>query len=300
MADGTGASDPRVRQFARELRLLREASGLLGEEVASRLGWSASKISRIETGRIPVSAGDLGRLVELYGLPQERADWLQTLSKQVSAKGWWDAFADAVPPGYTTLLKAEADSSAVHCYCAVVPHALLQTIEYSRAVILASTLPPPSKEVERRLDIVRRRQDALDAAAEDREPIRLAAVLDESVILRITASAAATGDYEAAAGQLGHLIALTSHPTVEIRVLGLASGPPPISSGAFTLLTPFTGASPDLVCFENKSRAFFISEEGEVQSYAQDFERLGAMALSAAESVARLEAALDLCRGGRS
>src|SRR6202000_97858 len=47
----------RARQLAAELRQLREASGLTGEEVASRLAWSASKVSRIETTRTPARGG---------------------------------------------------------------------------------------------------------------------------------------------------------------------------------------------------------------------------------------------------
>jgi hypothetical protein len=82
-------------------------------------------------------------------------------------------------------------------------------------------------------------------------------------------------------------------------VMSLAVGPPPISSGSFSLLTPLAGTSPDVVCFENKSRAFFIEEEREVQSYVQDFERLNAMSLNPADSLKRLKAALAECRADR-
>jgi transcriptional regulator with XRE-family HTH domain len=49
----------RRRRLAVELRRLRERAGLTGDEAAERLGWSDSKISRIETHRIGVKPADL-------------------------------------------------------------------------------------------------------------------------------------------------------------------------------------------------------------------------------------------------
>ena len=158
MADAQGTPSSRARQLARELRLLREAERLHGKEVAKTMGWSASKLSRIENGRIGISERDLERLIELYRIPQQQAVSLRTLAPRIAAKGWWDAYSEAVPAGYASLLKLEADSLAVQCYCAVVPHALFQTADYSRMVILAGAREPSPKELERRLDIVRRRQ----------------------------------------------------------------------------------------------------------------------------------------------
>jgi transcriptional regulator with XRE-family HTH domain len=299
MAEPQGAAPTaRARQLADELRLLRTAAGLHGKDVAQQLGWSASKLSRIENGRIGISERDLKRLIELYRIPPQRAAWLRALAPRLSAKGWWDAFSEVVPSGYANLLKLEADSWAVQCYCAIVPHALLQTVDYSRAVILAGARRPSSKDLERRLDIVRRRQGPLTGSVKDREPMRLAVVLDESVILRLT-SVRDAAERAVSAGQISHLISLTTHAHLEIRVLSLSVGPPPISSGSFSLLTPFAGTSPDVVCFENKSRAFFIEEEREVQSYVHDFERLNAMSLSTADSLKRLRAALAECRADR-
>ena len=45
----------RERQLARELREARVGAQLPGSEAARILGWSASKVSRIETGRIGIS-----------------------------------------------------------------------------------------------------------------------------------------------------------------------------------------------------------------------------------------------------
>jgi transcriptional regulator with XRE-family HTH domain len=54
-----GSPSVRRRQLAAELRRLRERAGFTGELVAERLGWSGSKLSRIETSRTGVKQGDL-------------------------------------------------------------------------------------------------------------------------------------------------------------------------------------------------------------------------------------------------
>ena len=59
---------------ARELRLLRETVQLHGKDAAAELGWSASKVSRIETGRTGISDADLERLLELYRAPPEQGE----------------------------------------------------------------------------------------------------------------------------------------------------------------------------------------------------------------------------------
>jgi transcriptional regulator with XRE-family HTH domain len=50
------------RRLAAELRRLREAAGFTGEEAAQRLGWSGSKLSRIERHHIGVKQDDLREL----------------------------------------------------------------------------------------------------------------------------------------------------------------------------------------------------------------------------------------------
>jgi hypothetical protein len=70
----------RERRMARELRDARLGAGLAGVEVATTLGWSASKVSRIETGRIGISPADLDLLVDLYQLPAEQAEYFRRLA----------------------------------------------------------------------------------------------------------------------------------------------------------------------------------------------------------------------------
>jgi hypothetical protein len=57
----------RRRRLAAELRRLREEADLTGEDVAKSLGWSASKLSRIELARTGIKPDDLSDLLTRYG-----------------------------------------------------------------------------------------------------------------------------------------------------------------------------------------------------------------------------------------
>src|SRR6516225_3251321 len=77
------------RRLAGELRRLREVTGLTGEEVSQRLGWSGSKLSRIELHRIGVKQSDLRKLLALYGVDDSYRDELLALAASRARRGDW-------------------------------------------------------------------------------------------------------------------------------------------------------------------------------------------------------------------
>ena len=257
---------------------------LAGSEVARLLGWSASKVSRIETGRIGISLPDLDRLVELYRLPGEQAEYLRRLAPAARMRGWWDAYADSLSAGFSGLLRLEAGSQALSSYCAVIPHPLLMTPDYVRQVILATWQAPSPQEVDRRVRITGRRQAVLQQQ-ESRPRLRLSLVIDEAVLHRC---AAPPDEPRAAAiqqSQLDRLADAGGWPNVTVQVLPYTAGIPPVSAGSFSLLESRATGTPDVVYLENKTRIFFIDAEPEVDRYARDFALLTELALPQEESI---------------
>src|ERR1700736_2202697 len=61
------------------------------------VGWSESKISRIETGRVGIRQPDLERLLDLYEVTGEERAALVALGRQAAHRGWWHSFAAALP-----------------------------------------------------------------------------------------------------------------------------------------------------------------------------------------------------------
>jgi transcriptional regulator with XRE-family HTH domain len=274
----------RERQLARELRRLRATVGLNGSDVAERLGWSASKVSRIETSRTGVSSHDLDRLLELYQVGDDRARYLRKLAPSARSKGWWDAYADELSSGYATLIRLESGSRALQCYCALVPHALLQRLDYARHVILSGTDRPPPTEVDRRIQICRRRQELLTRSAGG-DPLQLSAVIDEAVLRRQVKNPDSTVDTVVMRSQFEWLADVAGWPNVTIQVLPFTAGLPPVTAGSFSILESLATEAPDVVYLENKTRIFFMDSEAEVHRYTQQFEQLTAMALGPDESL---------------
>src|SRR5215472_13929946 len=97
----------RSRQLAAELRRLRAMAGMTGEQVSAELGWSAAKVSRIETARTAVEPGDLGLLLGVYEVSGSYREWLTNLGHSARQRGWWDAYADVLEPEYATLIALE-------------------------------------------------------------------------------------------------------------------------------------------------------------------------------------------------
>jgi transcriptional regulator with XRE-family HTH domain len=274
----------RERRLARELRDLRSAGPLHGKDVAARLGWSASKVSRIENGRIGISADDLERLLTLYDVPEPRADFLRRLAPSARPKGWWDAYAETLSAGYANLIRLEAGSRALRCYGALVPHALLQSPHFVRQVILSTWETPSQVEIDRRMQVCRRRQDVLDAATPE-GPLLCHAVLDESVLRRTAVAPGQDGGGVVLREQLEWLVDAAARPNVTVQVLPFTAGLPPVTAGSFSVLESRATGSPDVVYLENKTRVFYLDSEAEVQRYEQAFALLSRMALDPAESL---------------
>jgi transcriptional regulator with XRE-family HTH domain len=283
----------RERRLARELRSLRTSGGWHGKDVAGRLGWSASKVSRIENGRIGIGAADLDRLLDVYRVPGEQAEHLRRLVPHTRPRGWWDAYADTLSAGYANLIRLEAGSRALRCWSAVVPHALLQTADYARQVILSTWEPPTAADVARRVQVCVRRQEVLDRR--DGVPLELSAVIDESVLHRTPASGDGTDPRAVLRGQLERLLAVGERPNVTIRVLPFSAGLPPVTSGSFAVLDSPVAPAPDVVYLENKTRIFFLDGDAEVQRYAAAYRHIEGMALPVPESRDVLTATLSRC-----
>lgn len=284
----TPSPSVRERRLAAELRRLRIAAELTGQDVAAATGWSASKVSRIENGRIGIASADLDRLIELYGLPPEPATALRRLAPTGPTHGWWEAWADSLSSGYAALLRLEAGSTALRSYCAVLPHPLLMTPDYVRQVVRSTWQRPSAAEVERRVEVCRRRQAVLDRTAAP-GALRLSVVLDEAVLRRGARAAGPSvsdqpDDERIRREQLEHLAAAADRPGVDIRVLPFAAGIPPVSAGSFSLLESAATGTADVVYLENKTRISFVDADVEVDRYVRDHRLLSEMALSGAAS----------------
>ncbi|MFC6082189.1 helix-turn-helix domain-containing protein [Sphaerisporangium aureirubrum] len=269
----TGSPTVRRRRLAFELRRMREQAALTLDQVAERLGWSISKISRIETCKVGVAPNDVGRLIGLYGLSPVKFDEIMDLARDAQKKGWWQAYGD-LPSEYATYIGLEADAASIRGFAADIVPGLLQIEDYARSVIRNTLVISPPGEIERRVEVRMTRRHLLSRDV----PLRLWTVLDEAVLRRVVGGPAVMGD------QLRHLLAMAATPNVTVQVLPFAAGAHAATSGAFSILEFPDQADADVVFLDNLTGSLYVEKEVEVYRYTLAFDHLRAKALDEDES----------------
>jgi transcriptional regulator with XRE-family HTH domain len=144
------------------LRRLREAAGVSCEDAGQAIRGSASKISRLELGRSGFKIRDVADLLTLYGVTEdaERAIML-ALAEHANAANWWQEYAEVVPCWLEQYLELEQAASLIRTYQVQVIPGLLQTEDYSRAIVRLGRPDAPEAEVERRVELRMARQRIL-------------------------------------------------------------------------------------------------------------------------------------------
>jgi transcriptional regulator with XRE-family HTH domain len=272
----TGEHSPTVRRrrLAAELRALREAARLTCDEVADHLECSASKISRVETGRVSVSPRDVRDMLELYGVEPQQRESLVQLARESRQKGWWHAYSDAIQPRFATYVGLEDAAAEIRTYEVNLIPGLLQTEDYARTVIGAGNLTGTQEDVERRVALRMARQPTLTGDS----PPQLWAVLDEAALRRTV------GGPGLMRLQLDHLVDLAAMPNVAVQVIPFTAGAHPGMGKPFVILAFPERADPDVVYLEDLTSTLYLEDVDEIDRYNMLFNHLRATALSFEES----------------
>lgn len=84
-----------ARRLGAELGRLRVDKKLTLNEVADRLGWSPTKLQRIERQGRGLKTADLAFLLSLYEITSEdELEHLQALNRASNKRGWWREYED--------------------------------------------------------------------------------------------------------------------------------------------------------------------------------------------------------------
>jgi len=279
----TSAQSPTVRRrrLALELRRLREAARLTCEEVAEQLECSASKISRVETGRVSVSPRDVRDMLEIYGASEEQRESLVQLARESRQKGWWHAYGDSVQPHFATYLGLESAASEIRIYEVNLIPGLLQTEEYARAVISAGMVNSLRSDIERQVAVRMERQRLTMT-----NPPKVWCVLDEAALRR------RVGGPEVMRVQLECLRELGAAPNVSLQVIPFGGGAHPAMGRPFVILVFPERVDPDVVYLEDLTSALWVENVDEVDRYNVFFNHLRATALSFENSAALMTSVL--------
>ncbi|GAA2377898.1 helix-turn-helix domain-containing protein [Nonomuraea africana] len=264
-----GSPTVRRLKLGQELRQLRERSGLTGARAAKELGWSPSKVSRIEAAKTKPAHDDVKALAKLYKCDDEKLDELLGLVRDADRRGWWEDYEDSLPGDYTRFLGLEAEAIDQRTWEPQIVPGLLQTEHYAREVILATrgiariTHSGVRSRVESRLD---RQQRVLHRP----DPPVFRVVLDESALMR------QFGEPSVMREQMEHLLVVSMLPRVSVRILPL-DAPHPVNTGAFIHLK--FSAFDDVVYLESLYGARFVEDMELVAGYETAFDHISSAAL---------------------
>lgn len=261
----------RSRQVSALLRTLREDQGLSGAEVAKALGMSPSKISRIETGARGLRVDDVAALLGHYQVPEQRRAQILDQVRKAEERGWWESQGLGLPQLWQALINFESRATRIQNFEALVVPGLLQTDEYTEAIISSINKTLSKTELTNLVASRRARQAVLN-----RRELQFLAVVDEAALRRpITVSGVMRR-------QLRHLVDSSERPNITVRVVPLQAGQYAGLQGPFACLD--FDDEPSLVYIENHHFGMFMDEKEDIAAYRVALGNILNEALKPAES----------------
>ena len=271
----TSGTNPtlRRRELGFLLRQLRTERGLSIDEVTERAMFSATKLSRLETGRVGASPRDIRDLCIVYGITDAaERERLMALAREGKQRAWWQQFD--LP--YATYIGLEAEATSISDYNTDVVTGLLQVEGYARAIFEAGEPPFDPTTIERRVEARIRRQALL---TQDDSPL-FHCILDEGALRR------PVGGRAVMRAQLARIIEVARLPKVTFQLIPLAVGAHPALDSTFVILEFDKPIVNDVVYVEGVVGNIYLESPAELERYKQMFSRLQSIALDPKGSIA--------------
>lgn len=263
----------RRRELGFLLRQLRTERGLSIDDVTERAMFSATKLSRLETGRVGASPRDIRDLCIVYGITAAaERERLMTLAREGKQRAWWQQFD--LP--YATYIGLEAEATSISDYNTDVVTGLLQVEGYARAIFEAGEPPLDPATIEQRIEARIKRQALL---THDDSPL-FHCILDEGALRR------PVGGPAVMRAQLARIIEIASLPKVTFQLIPLDVGAHPALDSTFVILEFDKPMVNDVVYVEGVVGNIYLESAAELERYKQMFSRLQSIALDPEGSVA--------------
>jgi transcriptional regulator with XRE-family HTH domain len=249
------------RRLRSAVRRARERTGMSQKTAAESLGWSQSKLVRIELGTVPVTPADVRALLSLYGVSDQGViTSLAALAKEAREGRGFSAYEDVYSAQAIDLFGNEPSAKAIYKYEPDFIPGLFQTEKYARALL--RSLGFSESIVDRKLEVRIERQQIIDG---DPRP-ELNFIIGEAAV-----SIPAGGD-DVMVEQLERLRELAKKPGISIQLLPFAAGVHQGLGGAFTVLQFDDENLADLLYLENAEReSLSRDEETEIRKYLSLF-----------------------------
>jgi transcriptional regulator with XRE-family HTH domain len=256
----------RSRQLGTELKRVRERAGFSATDLALALGWSVSKVARMENGERGASEVAVATYLAYLHVVGPEMKRLVAMCQEIWAKDWLKPISDEL----RTLVTHETTATLINQYEPLVVPGLLQTENYAAALFRAAGLIP-EEAVDVRVQARLERQNLLR-----REwGVELNFFIPEPVLRATVGSPRVMNE------QLLHMLLVSSRPWCSIRVV-------PASFSAGVLGSPFqlmeySNHAP-VAYVENQTHSLFLEAPADLRVYRAVLSRLKAVTLDEGHS----------------
>jgi transcriptional regulator with XRE-family HTH domain len=268
------------RRLRTELRARRMDIGYTQDQVAQSMEWSLSKVIRIESGAVGISANDLRALLSLYRVTDRSlTEELLDLARASRQRTRWSGYRAEISPRYLQCIEYEQAASLLCIYEPLLLPGLFQTEEYATAIIRQLADPGTSEDViDTRIEIRMKRQEVLE-----QDPPTIFCVLDEAAVQRMV------GERDVAPAQIARLVDMANSPNVTLEIVPFTAGFHRGMLRPFLILEfPDPGERDVLFSESSRDTIFSHDEAGEITVFREVFEDLRSISLGAAGTLAYL------------
>lgn len=283
MAAKRGATFRR-RELGKELRKLRDRKGQTLQEVAKALGFSHTKLARVEIGE-----NDLPRVSDLEGLidhldidlPPEDRETLLQLHRESLSKEPWTPYKAFMPSRMPTFRGLEQDARVMRAWQPAFVFGLLQTEDYANALYrIAKPVDETTSEyVEQN---VRLRLERKELITRSEEPLELRVIMDETAVRRMV------GGPEMMRAQYEEIVKLGELENVTIQIL--PHDVVTYRTESNFILLDFSETLDPVVEVDMPNTISVTDERREVQRHIRRFDAMRDSALPPARTAGFLEA----------
>lgn len=271
-------ADLPLRRAGRELARWRAEAGLTGVEAGQLVGFSQTKLSKLENAVQAIDPDDVIALGIAYRVPADERNRVARLARSsvhhrsLEEPAHGPVGADLRRARRREYFDWEAQARTLCSYRLDSMPSVLATAEYAAAAALG-TREHTSGVIAREQAEARARQ-----AWSTLHRVQVLVVLDEAALRLLMGGRRVLRD------QLLHLIELTYLPTVTVRVIPFTAAAAPATT-SFELLGFAEPRFPDLVYLEGLADVLVLDGQQETEFYRRLFRSLWDAALTPAKSV---------------
>ncbi|MDG4829995.1 helix-turn-helix transcriptional regulator [Solwaraspora sp. WMMD1047] len=279
----------RRRRLAAELIRLRDERGYSSARVAVEIGVARQRISRLENGHVAPDLDEIMRILQLFGVNQQRWQQIMLIAREAQERGWWAKYADEMGSRQALYANLEAGASEIREYQMVYLPGLLQITSYTEARVRIDRPDGATFSHARALEARAGRQRMLERPGGPRYEV----IIDELAIRRFAAPAPVVAD------QLDHL-ALVGHDrsATTIRVLPLSAKIRhyTVPRSAFFVYRYPDPHDPVVVAVDTVTDDLVLTEEADVNRYFDLYAKLQEASMAPGDSLDFLAATAQKIR----